>query len=180
MSSPSRGFVAVAVAVAVCLLVALPVFAYFVGRSSVRNVPPAVTPPTIVRDTTWVHDTITLLLPVPDPVFIEVPPVEVPIIDSGIIIFDDSLSIPRIQQHYSDSAYDAWVSGYLPQLDSIKLYPKTAVITNTVEVEAPPRKLIPRLSMGVQAGIGASKDGLSPYIGIGISYNILSFWFGER
>ena len=33
----------------------------------------------------------------------------------------------------------------------------------------------PALSIGLQAGYGASKDGVSPYVGIGISYNLISF-----
>ena len=32
-----------------------------------------------------------------------------------------------------------------------------------------------RWGLGIQAGYGASKDGLTPYIGVGVSYNVLSW-----
>ena len=80
--------------------------------------------------------------------------------------------LPREQKIYRDSTYLAYVSGYAPRLDSIDVYRKTTTITvNNIVKEY----TNPRWSIGVQAGYGASKEGLSPYIGVGISYNIVNF-----
>ena len=82
------------------------------------------------------------------------------------------LILLRVQRHYSDSTFDAWVSGIDPRLDSIKTYQTNMVITKEISV---PVKVRSRWGLGIQAGYGASKDGLSPYIGVGVSYNVLSW-----
>lgn len=46
-----------------------------------------------------------------------------------------TVTLPITQKHYSeDSIYDAWISGYDPNLDSIRIYEKTntEVVTNTI------------------------------------------------
>ena len=74
------------------------------------------------------------------------------------------------QKHFhKDSLYDAWVSGYEVQLDSIKVYQRTEKLTNFVNNKSKDK----RWGIGVHAGYGASKDGLSPYVGVGISYNFV-------
>lgn len=79
--------------------------------------------------------------------------------------------LPREQKIYQDSTYLAYVSGYDPRLDSIDVYRKTTTITvNNVVKEY----TNPRWSIGVQAGYGASKAGLSPYIGVGVQYNLIN------
>lgn len=50
----------------------------------------------------------------------------------------DTLYLPIEQKHYSRTySYDAWVSGYKPQLDSIRVYNKVEykTITNTITKE---------------------------------------------
>lgn len=49
--------------------------------------------------------------------------------------------IPKTQRYYKDSLYEAWVSGYKPNLDSINIYNKTkfVTITNTVTKEVYPK-----------------------------------------
>ena len=86
----------------------------------------------------------------------------------------DSLQLVllRVQRHYSDSTFDAWVSGVDPRLDSIKTYQTNMVITKEIPVIQVKKS---RWGLGIQAGYGASKDGLSPYIGVGVSYNVLSW-----
>lgn len=49
---------------------------------------------------------------------------------------NDEIPLPIEQKHYSqEGVYDAWVSGYQPELDSINVYRKTEyqIITNEVE-----------------------------------------------
>lgn len=40
--------------------------------------------------------------------------------------------LDREQRWYHGDSYDAWVSGYRPQLDSIRVYPETRYVTRTV------------------------------------------------
>ena len=84
----------------------------------------------------------------------------------------DSLQLVllRVQRHYSDSTFDAWVSGVDPRLDSIKTYQ-----TNMVIIKEIPFIKKNRWGLGVQAGVGAGKGGLTPYVGVGVSYNLLSW-----
>lgn len=83
-----------------------------------------------------------------------------------------TVEVPITQKRYSDSTYTAWVSGYHPMLDSIRVYPRREIITVTNTI---PRKT-KRWGLGVNAGYGFSPArGLQPYIGIGVQYNLLSF-----
>ena len=82
------------------------------------------------------------------------------------------LALLRVQRHYSDSTFDAWVSGIDPRLDSIKTYQTNMVITKEIPVIQVKKT---RWGLGVQAGVGAGKGGLTPYVGVGVSYNLLSW-----
>lgn len=83
-----------------------------------------------------------------------------------------NVQIPITQKVYSDSTYTAYVSGYLPCLDSIVLNLPTNIVT--IKQQYKPK----RWSIGIHAGYGIMLNGtpkLSPYIGVGISYNLWSF-----
>lgn len=43
-----------------------------------------------------------------------------------------AVEIPITSKHYGNKDYDAWVSGYEPSLDSIKVYKETQYITETI------------------------------------------------
>jgi len=58
------------------------------------------------------------------------------------------VEIPITSKHYHGENYDAYVSGYEPSLDSIKVYQKETLITERVVVSKPPN----RLSLDVEAG----------------------------
>lgn len=80
------------------------------------------------------------------------------------------VEVPIESKHYSSPEYDAWVSGYMPSLDSINVYQKTQYITERVTVSKPPN----RFSIGLQGGYGygfKSKQ-WEPYVGIGIGIKI--------
>lgn len=67
------------------------------------------------------------------------------------------VEIPITSKHYSSEEYDAWVSGYEPSLDSIKVYQKETLITERIVTSKPPN----RLSLDVEAGadyLTAQKD----------------------
>ena len=71
-----------------------------------------------------------------------------------------------------DSLYRAVVSGWRPSLDSLTIFPTTTTITIRETVPARDKA---RWGIGVQGGVGACKDGLTPYVGVGVSWNILSW-----
>ena len=81
--------------------------------------------------------------------------------------------VEREQRHYQGDDYDAWVSGWRPALDSIRVYPETRYIT-TENISVAPRK---RWGIGIQAGIGGTihngRITAAPYLGAGISYNFI-------
>jgi len=81
-----------------------------------------------------------------------------------------TIALPVEQKRYDDSLYTAWVSGFRPRLDSIRLhFPEiTHTITNTVYEEPP------RLMWGIQigAGYGIVNRKHDVYIGIGATLRI--------
>ena len=51
-----------------------------------------------------------------------------------------AVEVPITSKHYGNDQYDAWVSGFEPSLDSIKVYQRTEYITERVTVSKPPNK----------------------------------------
>lgn len=98
----------------------------------------------------------------------------VPVCDT--IRIQDTLfvPVPIETKVYEDSLYRAEVSGYRASLDRIEVYQQERIITQTIPVQVKERK---RWGIGVQAGYGVStpngKPVLSPYIGIGVSYDLI-------
>lgn len=78
--------------------------------------------------------------------------------------------LPVERKIYRDSTYTAYVSGYRPSLDSISVYMNTVTVTNDIyhTVKTRPR----RWGLGITAGYGFGKNGLSPAVVAGISYRI--------
>ena len=159
---------------------------FLVGRRCPRNDPGEPQTPRV--DTLFVRDTNSFTGPKKEPspdVLIKEIPVPVYVADSTAIDsllnecarlerVGDSLKLVllRVQRHYSDSTFDVWVSGVDPRLDSIKTYQTNMIITKEIPVIQVKKT---RWGLGVQAGAGIGKDGLTPYVGVGISYNILSW-----
>lgn len=80
------------------------------------------------------------------------------------------VAVPITQRVYEDTLYTAYVSGYKARLDSMRLRSKVTTLIRTAYV----RKNA-RWGVGVQAGYGVGHCGASPYIGVGVSYNILNW-----
>ena len=85
----------------------------------------------------------------------------------------DSIEVPIAieQKRYDDSLYTAWVSGFRPALDSIKLHQPEIVttITKTIVQKAP------RLSLGLSVGPGVSIDRdhhMGIYVGFTANYRL--------
>lgn len=132
----------------------------------------------IKRDTVTIHDTIPDYLPMPkDSAHIKyvtrwLPSKTDTITQWETLTVHDSVAVevPITSKHYGNNTYDAWISGYEPFLDSIKVYQKTEYITETVTINKPPN----RFSIGLQGGYGygfKSKQ-LEPYVGIGIGIRL--------
>ena len=77
------------------------------------------------------------------------------------VVFDTiRVRLPIESKHYTSINYDAWVSGYEPCLDSIKVYNREVIV----------KQKHSRWSVGVQGGVGMTPKGVQPYIGIGVAY----------
>lgn len=130
------------------------------------------------------YDTIPVFIDVPvprDSLVIRYKTVKVPVYDTIKAPHADTLSadsvsvvLPITQKHYSDSTYEAWVSGYEPALDSIRVFQPITTITNTI-TNTDIRYKQKTLGLGVQVGIGMTPNKIEPYIGVGVTYNIFSW-----
>lgn len=91
--------------------------------------------------------------------------------DTGDCLPDSiEVPVPITQKRYDDSLYTAWVSGYEPALDSLRLHlPEvTATVTKTI------LKPSPTITVGVQAGggYGIFHRQADIYIGFGVQLNL--------
>lgn len=81
------------------------------------------------------------------------------------------VELPKTQKVYVDSSYVAYVSGYQPNLDSIRVrFPTiTTTITQTKEV-----KKFRRWNVGVIGGYGygIKSKSVEPFIGIGVTVSL--------
>ena len=154
--------------VAALLAALLLLSGYLLGRRTARTPEPEC----IVQvDTLRIKDTVLIDKPVP---------VEVRVVDTVLVAVTDTLRlsdtvylrIPRETKQYEDSLFRAQVSGYRPSLDWIEVYPQTVYLTKVVKTQD-----VRRWGIGLQAGYGAYAAGgqvrLAPYLGVGISYDIL-------
>lgn len=100
------------------------------------------------------------------------------------LVGGDTLYVPiPIDKHIftDDTTYRAEVSGYNVSLDRMEIFRRTVDRTVTIrEAFKPPRAR--RWGLGVQIGYGATIDlnnggriAAAPYIGVGLSYNFLTF-----
>ena len=126
-------------------------------------------------DTLLIFDTITLT----KPVFVEkiqLDSVYMPVTDT--LWKHDTLYVylEREQIQWQDSLCRVYASGINPQVDSVTHFVQETIITREIPV---PVKVKSRWGLGIQVGYGAGVNGkqvyLTPYVGVGISYNILSW-----
>jgi hypothetical protein len=129
------------------------------------------------RDTVIVTDTISQFFP--KPVGVERIRTEYkwltrvqPVGKTDTLLQHDSVlvEVPIESKHYYAPEYEAWVSGYMPSLDSINVYQRTEYITETITRHKPPN----RLSLGIQAGYGYGfkTKTWEPYVGAGLTIRI--------
>ena len=150
-------------------MVACAGFGYLLGKQGVLQ--PVETRVEHTSDTLYVRDTITREMPVYTHTYTR---------DTILVRVTDTLlvELPREVRVYSDSLYYAEVSGYDPRLDYLELYQQERVITRDVTQVVEVKKAA-RWGVGVQVGYGIGTHAgtvyTTPYVGVGLSYNLLTF-----
>ena len=148
------------VAILLIILTAVVCFMAGYGCRSMRPSNPMPGDTIIVRDT--LRDSIPY--PVVETVIQEIPE----LIPFYITLAGDTVReeiyvpVDITQKEYRTDSYRAWVSGYRPSLDSIWVYPERIYIKEKAR----------RWGIGLSAGYGIGKGGLSPYVGVGVYYRI--------
>ena len=79
----------------------------------------------------------------------------------------------REYKEYRDSNYYAKVSGVAPRLDEIRVYPHTIYQTEYIyrDITQKPK----RCGIGLSAGYGIGRNGLSPILAVTVNYNLFQW-----
>ena len=136
------------------------------GTMLTRSLSQIPTPEPIV-----IRDTITEIK-IDTQYFAKPEPYKVVVIDT-IYIPQQGANLVQEIKEYKDSSYYARISGINAYLEEIKVFPKTTTqYIYQMEKVYQKRK---KWGIGVSAGYCATTQGLQPYIGIGVSYNIIQW-----
>ena len=151
------------------IMAVLTALGFFIGYRSAGNHPVLPIEPKV--DTLVIRDTIK----VTDPVLVVkhvVDTIPYPVKDT-IMQHDTIIAyLVREQVMWEDSLSRVYASGVNPQVDSVIHYTNTTIITQEIPVIQVKKT---RWGIGIQAGASAGKGGVYPYVGVGVSYNILSW-----
>ena len=143
--------------------------AFLVGRRCPTNgggeTPTPKVDTLVIRDTIKVTEPISVTKRVVDSIF-------VPVTDTLRLRDTLYVYLEREQVRWEDSLSVVYASGVKPHVDSVIHHVEQLVTTEEIPV-IQVRKT--KWGIGMQAGFGAWKDGLTPYVGVGVSYNLLSF-----
>ena len=167
MSNPETNYKGCGVVILALFILSLVTNVWLIKRGQVEPEPQVVVEhDTLWRDTTINHPTPTASTQTGRTIFI-------PYLVTDTIRQNDTLlvEVPVEQKRYDDSLYTAWVSGYQPALDSIRLHQPEIVttITKTIVQKAP------RLSVGLSVGPGVSIDKdhhMGIYVGFTANYRL--------
>lgn len=93
--------------------------------------------------------------------------------NSDTIHASDTCCHLREYREYQDSNYYAKVSGVQPRLDELRVYPKTVYETQYIyrDIVGKPK----RWGIGLSAGYGVGRYGLSPVLAVTVNYNLWQF-----
>lgn len=131
-------------------------------------------PQTVIKtetDTLYLHDTIS----VSTPIYVTKTTISrdtVRTVDTLRVRDTLLVVLDRERLEWRDSLCTVWASGVNPSVDSVRHYVTERVVTEAVRV---PVKKVTRWGVGIQGGYGISDKGLTPYIGVGVSYNLLAW-----
>lgn len=122
-------------------------------------------------DTLVIRDTIMQY----KPIFVDkikVDSVLVPVKDTIVISDSVYIYMDREKITWRDSLCVVYASGIMPQVDSVRHFREYQYVTIETAI---PVKEKSHWGVGINAGYGVGKGGLTPYVGVGISYNVLSW-----
>ena len=128
-------------------------------------------PTEIKVDTLIIRDTITQH----KPIFVDkikMDSVLIPVKDTIVIRDSVYIYMDREKITWRDSLCEVYASGIMTNVDSVRHFQEYKYITIETQV---PVKVKSHWGLGVNAGYGVGKGGLTPYVGVGISYNLLSW-----
>lgn len=157
------------IALSLFALVVVSLVSFDIGRK--HPLKPPVMPSKEKVDTLYLHDTLTSF----EPVFIQkrtIDSVLVPVVDSVRVHDTLFVYLDREQVIWEDSLSVVYASGILPQVDSVRHFVQSKIVTIERQI---PVKVRSKWGIGIQAGYGATDGGLFPYVGVGLSYNLLSW-----
>ena len=127
-------------------------------------------------DTMYVRDTIVQYEPILEERIV-IKKEYVPVVQQDTIWSQDTLyvAMDREQVVWQDSLSRVYASGIFPQIDSVEHYITERIVTKEVTMQV---KKPCRWGVGVQVGYGVQfgeQVRTAPYIGVGVSYNLLSW-----
>ena len=144
-------------------------FGFIIGQKHPQKSP--VEPIKVKVDTLIIHDTIMSYKPIyVDRVKLD--SVLVPVLDTMMIHDTTFVYLEREKVTWRDSLCEVYASGIMASVDSVRHFQEDKYITIETQV---PVKVKSHWGLGVNAGYGVGKGGFTPYIGIGISYNLLTW-----
>ena len=150
-------------------VILLVIIGILIGRNHRQKTP--LEPTETKVDTLVIRDTIMQY----KPIFVDkikVDSVLIPVKDTIIIRDSVYIYMDREKITWRDSLCEVYASGIMPQVDSVRHFQEYKYITIETQV---PVKVKSHWGLGANAGYGVGKGGLTPYVGVGISYNILSW-----
>ena len=116
----------------------------------------------IVWDTIFIDKPIWVTSKVRDSVRFAVPKAQADTVHDTLFVY-----LPQQEIVWTDSFCSVYAHGINPVIDSVTHFLPTKTI-----IPKPKQK---KWGIGIQAGYGASENGLSPYIGIGVTYSLIRF-----
>ncbi|MCM1292406.1 MAG: hypothetical protein NC111_03210 [Bacteroides sp.] len=134
---------------------------------------------TTLIDTVSVMDTVRVAVPMAvDQRVVRSDTVRLAMVADGdtAVIATDSVAVmlPMLQRHFQGEEYEAWVSGYDPQIDSIILYRPLTTVRETTLIH---RDKGLRGRWGLSAGIGVALSidcRVRPAVFVGLSYTFVA------
>ena len=154
---------------ALLILACVFLFGFLIGQKHPQKSP--VEPIKTKVDTLVIRDTIMSYKPIyVDRVKLD--SVLVPVVDSVKIHDTTFVYLEREKVIWRDSLCEVYASGIMASVDSVRHFQEDKYITIETQV---PVKVKSHWGLGVNAGYGVGKGGFTPYIGVGISYNLLSW-----
>ena len=93
--------------------------------------------------------------------------------NSDTIHASDTCYHLREYKEYRDSSYYAKISGVAPRLDEIRVYPRTIYQTEYINRDIVQKNK--RWGLGLSAGYGIGRNGLSPILAVTVNYNLFQW-----